>query len=229
MVTIIHGQDTSASREHLLSLMQDTKQFPIVEGTKLALTALVQSFEGGGLFSQEKKLLVENFFSDRKPGTEFDKIIEYAVSSEHKGHVIFWERKELTRKQLSLVKNASVHIFQYPQVLFSFLDSITPGNGTNAIALFHQVLASKEVELVFFMLIRQVRMLLTQDAKHSAIEEIARLAPWQKAKLTRQSELFGQAVLARMYEQLFAIERGTKTGTLPTPLVPAVDFFLLGL
>jgi len=116
------------------------------------------------------------------------------------------------------------------------------------ISLFHQTIETTEIEMVFFMLIRQIRLLLAlSQTRHSGeeerrlqnpdsgrarmteneIDELKKMAPWQKSKLEKQASLFPQEQLIVFYQKLFTIEVGQKTGTLTAPLVSTIDFLLL--
>ena len=72
MITIIHGNDTASSRKYYID--QKTADAFSFEGEKVSLTDLVQILEGGGLFSDSKKIFIDDFLSKRKQGKEtFDK------------------------------------------------------------------------------------------------------------------------------------------------------------
>jgi hypothetical protein len=53
------------------------------------------------------------------------------------------------------------------------------------------------------------------------------MAPWQKDKLKKQAAQFTPDALQTIYQRLFALEAGQKTGTLSVPLVSAIDFLFL--
>ena len=109
------------------------------------------------------------------------------------------------------------------------MDSIKPGNGPQLVKLFHQTLETAEIEIIFFMLIRQLRLLLALSEKEEtpeSIDEIKKMAPWQKGKLHNQAAFFTQEQLLTLYQKLFVIEVGQKTGGLSSSLTSTIDFFL---
>jgi hypothetical protein len=122
-------------------------------------------------------------------------------------------------------------VFKLPQTLFVFLDSFKPGNGKILIKLFHQTIETTEPEMVFFMLVRQIRLLLavSEQARDETIDELKRLAPWQRTKLEQQAKQFGPEELKKIYARLFLIEQGQKTGNLPNTILTSIDFFLLSI
>jgi len=59
-----------------------------------------------------------------------------------------------------------------------------------------------EPELIFFMLVRQFRIMLGIEASDK-IDEVKRMAPWQLSKMQRQAKMFGEAKLKSSHEKLF--------------------------
>lgn len=228
MITIIHGDDIANSRKYFIELKQKTSNFIFFEAEKLSLTSLVQSTEGGGLFSDEKKIFIENFFSKKRVGKETDEILSY-LKTASKIEVFLWEEKEMTKKNLNLFPSAIVKAFKLPKTLFLFLDSIKPGYGKTLVNLFHQTLGNIEVELIFYMLFRQFRLLLALNDEKSTdkIDEIKNLVSWQKNKLIKQAKLFTLENLRKIYQKLYQIDLEQKTGKSVTSLLQSLDFFLI--
>ncbi len=248
MLTIIHGSDTALSRKYFLDEKQKLKDAILIEAEKVDLTELAQLFEGGGLFGETKYLFIEQLLTKRKKSSDFKDILTYLEKNAGENTIFLWEGKELERGTLNALKKAVVRTFKFPQTLFQLLDAILPDNNKTLIKLFHQTIETTEPEMIFFMLIRQIRILLAlssfvipvktgiqkrmdprirDDDKENIIDEIKRIQPWQKGKLEKQARLFEPTHLLDLYDKLFQIEVGQKTGTLNTPLVSAIDFFLL--
>lgn len=227
MITIIHGTDIIASRKFFLDEKEKNSEAVILDGEKITMTDLAQVFEGGGLFEESKTVFIEHFFNRKKRKDEFNSFVTYLQT--HSSHTIYlWEGKELETSTLNTIKSALPHVFKLPQTLFSFLDNLKPGNGKYLISLFHQTLETTDPEMVFFMLVRQIRLLLAfTEHTDNPIDELKRLAPWQKAKLQQQANSFGIETLKNLYQQLFIIENGQKTGTLPNTITTSIDFWLL--
>lgn len=225
MITIIHGDDISASRNFFLEQKIKASNLSSFEGEKLSITDIKQVFEGGGLFSDAKNIFIENFLS--KPASE---IIEY-LGKQKEGNIVIWEEKELTKKQLSVLPKAEVKLFKIPAEIFAFLDSIQPSRGSDLIKRFHSIIGQKETEFVLFMLVRQFRLLLSlvDNSSKDEIDEVKRLAPWQKSKLLRQAGYFSTDKLVELYKKLFNIDYGLKTGSSSLSLTQSIDFFLLSI
>ena len=85
-----------------------------------------------------------------------------------------------------------------------------------------------EPELIFFMLVRQFRIMLGQEGV-DRIDEVKRMAPWQLGKMQRQAKTFGEEKLKSTYQKLFEIDLALKTGKIPYSLERSIDFFLADL
>ncbi len=228
MIYIIHGDDISASRKFFID-KKKSLTLPVMDGEKLTLLDIKQQGATGGLFEKAEPLFVEGFLTNAKPGKNLDEISKYLKANSKTVDVYFWERKELTKKQCSILgAGVVIETFKIPKNTFGFLDSIAPGNGKRNVELFHSAIAGSSDELLFFMLIRQFRLLLAVSTG-STIDETKRLAPWQKSKLLSQAKNFSKEKLVEIYKKLCKIDLAQKTGGLTMPLRQTVDFFLLEL
>ena len=229
MITIVHGNDISTSRNFYISIRSKQENFEIIDGKNFDYNKLIQTFEGNSLFANEKNIFVEDFFSNIKSNSnEFKQIIDY-LNKNKVINLLFWEPKELTKTQSNSLKNADIKQFNYPQVLFAFLDSIKPNN-LSSIILFHKLQEQMESELIFYMLIRQFRLMIavTEEGKNE-IDEIKRLAPWQSAKLKKQASYFTKISLLNAYKKLYSIDYETKYGLSSLNLSSRIDIFLSDL
>jgi hypothetical protein len=160
MITLIHGSDTAQSRKYFLDEKQKYADGLMLDADKVNLTDLAQVFEGGGLFAESKSLFIEQFITKRKKSGDYKDIIEYLEKNAQENAIFLWENKDLEISALKAFKNPLVRAFKLPQTLFNLMDSIKPGNGKALIGLFHQTIENTETEMVFFMLIRQFRLML---------------------------------------------------------------------
>lgn len=229
MITIIHGDDIVSSRKYFIEEKKKADSPIALEGERLTLSDLVPIVEGNQLFSQEKNIFVEKFFSGKKANSgELKNIAQYLQKNNKEANIFFWEAKELTPAMLSLFKGALAKLFKLPKRLFAFIDAISPQNKQRLIPLFHKALEETEAELIFFMMIRQFRLLLAlSDTNSDAIEEVKRLAPWQRNNLQKQLRHFSNESLLDIYKKLFDIDLAQKTGSSPLSLTQTIDFFLL--
>jgi len=232
MITIIHGDDITESRNHFLELKQKQKDAISFDYKNVTLTDLVQNIEGSGLFNDSKTVFIEEFLTKLKKTDKAAKeILDFIVKSSKENNIILWESKEILKKDLYSLKNADIEIFKLPKNIFLFLDNLRPNNSRNMLKLFHNALESgiKE-EIILFMLQRQIRLLLSlSDSGEKSIDEVERLAPWQTGKLQSQSRLFTVSDLKKIYRRLYEIELRQKTGALSLSLSQSIDFLLLDI
>jgi len=228
MITLIHGDDTAASRSYFITARKKSASSITLEADQVTLTDLTQILTAGGLFGAEKDVFIENLLTKKKKSAELTAILAL-LDENSSANIYLWEGKELEKKTLSLLKNAKPHFFKLPQSLFQFLDGIRP-NDRGALRLFHQTLETVTPEMVFAMIIRQFRLLLAlTDKTEDPIDEVERLAPWQRQKLTKQAKLFKTEILKQHYHSLYEIDLAQKTGKLPYDLTSAIDFWLSDL
>lgn len=237
MITILHGDNITESRNYFLELKSKEKDALSFDGSKITITDIVQNIEGSGLFSDTKTLFIEDFLSKtKKAAKDAKEILSFIAKNSKSSTFILWESKEIAKRDLSAFKNAIIKIFKLPKNIFLFLDNLMPDNSKNLLKLFHEALNSgiKE-ELILFMMQRQIRLLLALSDPTSVeqIDEVSRLAPWQASKLARQTKLFQGSTLdegstlKKIYRKLYEIELGQKTGGLNLSLSQSIDFLLL--
>jgi len=230
MLTLIHGGDTASSRKYFFAQKELHPDSPVLDGEKVTLTDLSQLLEGGGLFVETKAVFIEQLFNRKKKKEEFANLVAYIEKQSTTNNIFLWEGKELDRSAFFTFKTAVPKAFKLPQTLFLFLDSLRPGNGEQLVKLFHQTIETTEPEMVLFMLIRQFRLLLALSGPtETPIDEIKRMAPWQQGKLQKQASLFTPEQLKNVYNQLFSLEIGQKTGTLPNTILTSIDFLLFDI
>jgi len=229
MITILHGENSTESRNAFSDLKKNESVLSI-DGTTATVQTLSEKLEGQGLFGETQIIVIENLFSKKKGSKDVETLVSYISTHEKDNKIVLWESKQLSLKQLHFFTGATVKKFDLPKEIFAFLESLYPQNGKKAIALFQSVLQTEDAEFVFFMMVRQVRMLLSLlEEENETIDEVARLAPWQKGKLVKQAKSFGKENLLVFFSSLFAVEKKLKTGTLAAPLDEIIDFLLANL
>lgn len=226
MLTILHGDNIAASRNTFITLKQSSKNPVSLRGGFFTITDLVQIFEGGELFAQNKDVFIEDLFGKTKKGQELEIYTDYLTRHAVENTIVLWEGKIMTKTQLGFLKNSSVQIFKLPTFLFSLLDGLRPNNTSFLIIQAQKVMNDIGEEILFSMLIRHIRMLLALREKAST-EEVKKLAPWQRTKLTQQASSFTTEHLITLHKMLFLIDTTRKIGTNTLPLPASIDFFLL--
>lgn len=220
MIVLIHGEDTASSRAYLMGFKL---KFIRLDATSDDLAEMTQVLEGSSLFSESQNVLIENLFS--KKTKNLSQII--SLINQTQVNVYIYETKAVSKSNISKLKGTRSELFEYPKTLFSFLDGIVPDN-RRAIELFRNAIKTTNEEILLFMIVRQFRLMI--GLSHGArIDEVLRLAPWQKSKLLSQAQFFGKDRLRENYKKIFQIDLEHKTGMLPLPLTKAIDIWLSNL
>lgn len=220
MITIIHGNDTLSSRNYLNELKLNFIRFDAITED---ISELVQLLEGSSLFASDKNVLIENLFT-KKPKS-LPEIIK--LVNQTSVNVYIYDSKEIIKANLAKFPKVKSDVFKLPQNLFGFLDAISPGNH-RVLELFDKALKTSEVEILLFMIIRQFRLMLVL-LSGAKIDEVVRLAPWQRSRLTRQAQSFGLEKLKQTYQMIYQIDLKSKSGALSMPLRKTIDIWLSDL
>jgi len=220
MITVIHGDDTLSSRNFLNELKLS---FIRLDSTSEDISEITQVLEGSMLFGGSENVLIENLFS--KKSKNLPDIVK--LINQTGVNVYIYDLREVSKANLAKFPKVKSEIFKLPQNLFSFLDGILPQN-YRSLDLFGKALKTSEVEILLFMMVRQFRLMIG-IASGAKIDEVVRLAPWQRSRLERQAQLFGLEKLKEAYKKLYQIDLKSKSGLLSMPLKPTIDIWLSNL
>ncbi|MBM3205513.1 hypothetical protein FJZ41_01515 [Candidatus Shapirobacteria bacterium] len=227
---ILHGDNNELSRQRLRQEIERFKQkgkgeFLRFEAGELRLLELKQALASPTLMGQNQLVLVENLFGSRRT-KEKEKIIDDLKKSLPR-NLIIWEAKKIDGRFLTAFKNQILLRFDLPAVVFKFLDSLAPKSAQNSLPLLHQSLTQNSPEMVFYLLARQIRLLIL--AVDLGKTGLASMEPWRQEKLIRQGQKFGLKELLRIYRDLLRIDTQQKTGQSPFPLVSQLDLLIASL
>ncbi len=226
MVILLHGDDTAHSRKVYGELKKTHPDAITFDGDAVTLTDLTQELAGGGLFAEEKHVFLEQLLTKKKSASEKEAFIELLNNTGNDSTIVLWESKEIDKKTVALFSHVQDRVHKLPQTLFALMDALYPNNTSQLLDLYHRTVEVTEEELIFFMLVRQVRLLLSFSESQTSIDEAKRIAPWQKGKVQKQSSLFSKQQLILLHQKLFEIEKGMKTGSLSLSLRSTIDIFL---
>lgn len=207
MIILLHGDNQILSRNKLNEYLDKAKNLKkeiiIRDGNKLILEEVRNILESTSFFGENRISVWENFLSSTK-SKDKEKILDYLNKNPVNIELILWEGKSL--KSTSTLKFDRIEIFKIPAFLFQFLDSFSPNNKKECLRKFVALKNIEEPEMIFFMLIRQVRLLLM--AEDNFFNDIA---IWQKAKMISQCKKFQKGQLLNIYKNLLEIDYDQKT------------------
>ncbi len=219
MLTVVCGEDVIASREYFNTLKK-AYQNQGHEIYSLSNQDLINhDFFGSqplGLFSQKIVYFSENLLKKLK-----DKKLS-------KIDIIDWEEKSSYELKADLKNNKHIIIkeFKPKKTIFSLLDSCYPGNLYSFLNIFNSISAKEDIELIFYLLVRQIRNLLLIKME----EKLEKLQPWQIKKLKMQAKMWPIDKLISFYDSLYRLELSIKTSNNPYNLKKSLEilaaFFL---
>lgn len=221
---VLHGDDYVNSRnelqKHKDGAVQKSKEIITLDGQKIQLTDLKQAVESLSLFGTDRLVVIENVFGGQKSARQ-GSLIDYLIQNQPET-VIVWETKALTPASIKKLTNTHIQEFKPKTIIFDFLASIRPNNQKQILKLYQQVLQSDPVELVFFLMVKQMRQLFTASSDPQSLTGPS----WLTTKINSQAKLFSTEHLLKLYQGLFEIEKGLKTGLSPVPIETALEMWL---
>jgi len=225
MIKVFIGENIVLSRKELLEEISKAKEkkFQIIQfiGKNLSIPNLTQALESDSLFGVPKLIIIENFFS--LPRSNEKEELLALIKKNKDSQILIWEGKDLSRDLISKHSGFEFKNFRLSKFLFSFLDNLIPSQQKKNIENFHFCLTQEESEMIFAMLIRQIRLLI--QAKEGE-EYLSSLAGWQKGKISSQAKLFTMVKLKEIFQKLLEIDFQQKTSQSPFDLSSALDLLI---
>ncbi len=217
-VTVLHGENQVLSRKALSDIKEQAgkmgKEVVSVNGINVELVKLKQAVESVSLFGCDRLVVVEGV---RKEVVDYIKEVEV-------GELVVWEGKQMTAGILRSL-GGEVKEFKVSPVIFKFTDSLQPENGKEMFQLWEECRKQDEVEMIFYMVCRQIRLLIQARSDASSLSG----NPYVITKVKQQAKLFTMERLLKLHECLYQIDRGQKTGSTPLPLAHEIEMWLLSI
>ncbi len=212
-MTILHGENTFASRQRLQELVDFARSNKTVitrlTAKQLSPADLELALGSNSLFAEEKVIVIEELHSLPRSKRK-NELIEQIAATETE--VILWEKRSLTKTMLKKFPKAQAQEFKVGKKLFAWLDSFGRDK-KKTFKLLSESIEQEGEHFCFLMLIRQIRLLI--QIKEGAV---IRLAPFMKSKLSSQAKTFSLEQLLKLHTQLFEIDKNMKTGQAKLPL-----------
>lgn len=219
---LLNGDDTVASR-NFLNEITNGYVVTILEGKSLALKDIEENLLSTSLFEEKKAVVIENLFSKNTKKKDF---IAFLNLQPDLKLLIFWEDKKILKTTTKGLKDTIIRDFLLPQNYFEFLDSVIPGHQKRIFILYHNLLKSMTVEIIFYSLLKRIR-LLTILTSGGTVEELSKMSSWQMSKLKQQARGWSITQLLFFYDKLQEAEIKLKSGKLPTTLSKHLDILIL--
>jgi DNA polymerase III delta subunit len=207
-IIILQGENNLALKERLSKFVNEAKKrnwsIIRIEKEERVLDKILLS----GLYDKGNLFIVEDYKSISKSDLKYlkekmAKIDGVLVICSQGGNI-----------PSSILKNfpkiKKIENFDYPKIVFQFLDSLYPSNSKNAILLFHQMLEREPEELIFHLISSRLKDLYWVKIDPSTLP----YPSWQVEKLERQASRFTQDNLRQLIEELALLDIEAKRSSL---------------
>lgn len=223
MIQIFHGDGTAISRKLLRDAIEKDKlaghEIHVLEGDKLSPRDLESTLSTESLFSVET-IVIENLLS-RLRSKDKDSCINLLASYAGSKNILLWDKKEITKPNLTKLAGAKISNSKAPTALFTLMDSLEPGNAQHSLDLLHQTVSDTEDIIAFTMIARQISYLIMIKSGTSP-----KFAPWQIGKLKSQAAKWDDKQLEHFLAELLRIDLSIKSGTSKLSYTDQLDLLL---
>lgn len=220
MLTIVCGEDTSASRDHYQKLKKHYTEngYEVVNIPKADLeTIRTYTTETESLFSPKRAFFSEHlvkFLKKSKNKTTLQEIQDIMKSDIH-----WYDWEQYQAREITNPKGATMKEFKPPQSIFMLLDICVPGNREQFITMTAQLAQTVEDGFIYTMLWKHIRNLVIVKSGVPSTTVPA----WQKLKLMAQAQRWQQDKLVGFYEGLARIDQTIKTSSNPYGIKKSLD------
>lgn len=227
MITILHGDDISATRNRAMALLEGATTERL-DGKKVKSDVIIRTLISDGLFSNKKTVFIENLSSIG--AAELKSCLPHLTQQEASSDidVFILEEKVLDKRFLSKFVKAKVEAFTLPKHFFTFIDGFAPKNAVRLHNTLFKLYPQFAAEQIFYALINRLRLLLMlKTGTERDYEELAKMAPWQKSKVAAQAKSWTESDIISFYKKLFDTEVALKSSALTLPLINHLDFLII--
>lgn len=218
---VLHGDNQVESRSALDRLLKDhPAEIVRLDGAKAALVDVKQALESVTLFGDTRFVVIDSLLSSVKSRRQ-QEIADYLLTLPF-DNLILWEPKQIKTAFLKKLPSSSVTEFKISSAIFSLLDAILPGNTQAILRHFNAACASDPPELIVFMLLRQLRFLITAKTQLSLLTGPS----WLTGRYLTQSRRFRLEELLELHRRLYRLLLDVNTGASPLPLAVSLEIYL---
>ncbi len=206
-IIVLHGEDTTKSYARLMKFTNSAKE----RGWEIIYDTLPNT---PSLFGTERLIIYKDFRlltkNDIKNFAKFD------------GTLVIYHTSDLPVAFIKqMPSDFKMEKYELPKLLFTFLESLYPGNGERAVKLLHAVIEAEPIELVFFFIARHFRDLYWVGSE----PETTGFPSW---KLNRLKSQAGKFTLDQMRDFIGMLaEIDIKVKRSEGNLVTHLDLFLI--
>lgn len=223
MLTILHGDDTTASYLRLQELLSTYTGVPKIRLSVENPQMIYQEIFSQDILGTQKVIIAQDLLSSKK--IEADSLKNIPPESA----VFFWEKKELPASILKKIpREIVIQAFKPSPALFKLLDTIGIDSKVS-VKLLQQLSDAKggvswHIENRLFLLI-----LVKMGLSSAEISEIngRLMQDWQLSKIQNQSKYIGLSDLKRLFSSILKLEMMLKSGLVNNDEKTLISLMLL--
>lgn len=220
MLTVICGEDNSASRKYYCDLQEEFRQQKkeiIIFKAKDIHNLSLWLGEALSLFATEKVFFTENLdkLINRRDKKNLEQISVLIKDKDLK--IYDWEEK--AQWVLKLKTLAQIKEFKLSATIFKLLDNFHPQNKKVFKSLLLSLMETTDVSFIYAMLVKQVRNLILIKTNNP----LEKVTPWQQTRLKSIARLWSLDKLLQAYANFHKIDIGIKTSSTPFSVMQSLD------
>lgn len=225
MITLLHGEDIVLSRNYLLETKAKfSGEIIFLDGKTVEFDKLKQAVESTPLFTETRLIIIENLFG-RTVKTQLKNILTYLNQFQKNSQILLWENKEVKKSSLGTISaNWQVQLYNFPKLLFKFLEEIYPDNFSKNLSLLKELRKIYTAEFLFLMISRQIKYLIL-----ASDNALSGMPSWMRYKYVKQAKYFSKERLLKLYKRLLIMDINQKTGSASYEIAKELDLLLVTL
>lgn len=215
---LLHGDHEVRSRDRLFKFIQVAKKrgWEVIK-TSETDSDVAEILASNSLFGSDMLVVSE----DIKEFT--DKITKWIEKKRDKidTNLVIYHKGTLGKRAIKkLPKPDKVEEFELPKEIWSFVDSLFPGNARNSLKLFESVIQNEPPEFIFAVVAKQFRDMFWAKKDPSGIP----YPGWRKGKIRSQANKYSEQQLLKLFLDLAEIDIKTKTSK--AEIKDELEFFI---
>ncbi len=218
-IIVLHGDDEKKLYQRLQRFIETAKkrswEVTFLDDPSLSLQ---ETLSGTSLFETERFFILRDI---KKLGKKEIEWINKKLETLSGNLIIYHEGTIGAILLKSLPKTTTVEEFKLPKLIWSFLEMIRPGNSTQVIKIFHQIIETEAPELVFALIARHFKDLYLVKLNEGSLS----IPSWRASKLKSQANSFTEEQLKQFINSLAKIDIEVKTSK--ASLVSSLDLLFV--
>lgn len=219
-IILLHGDDFLRVRNRLRVFNEEAKKrnWSVVRYNLQGKFSLPELLSGESLFAGERMIIIDNVAGIPLKDLRW----VFKNSDNLSGTLIFSSDSYLGKTILELFpKKSKIEEFRLPRTIFSFLNSVYPGNCPKALFLLHQ-LKNENPEFIFALLARQIRDLYWAKINASTLPYGQ---DWRILRIKAQADKFKKSQLSKLIARL--AEADVKAKSTTASIIDLLDHILI--